>query len=182
TSMGIPFLNERDTINILDPAETARKEIAKLKSEGAELVIALVYMDKENVEKLVQQVPGINLLIYGHTREHNPSSDHIHFLPYKVNETIIARCPDGGRVIGVMKLDIWNGSLTFLNGVENVDLRPEAVKEKENPKDRQSVFTNEFVDLGPTIQRDKAIQDQLDAVGGKIEELRVQLKKESERK
>jgi len=180
-SVGIPLIDERAPITVLDPVETARKEVEKLKKEGAELVIALAYMDKDNVEQLIQNVSGINLMVYGHTHEHNPSSDHIHFLPYKVNETIVARCPDGGRVLGVMKLEIWNGLTQFVNGVQNADLRPAAVKKAEKPENKKSIFENEFIDLGPSIQRDRAIQDQLDATGKKIEELREKLRKESEK-
>ena len=174
------IVDESAPIKVIDPVETAKSEVAKLKKE-TELIIALAYMEKDKVEELIEEVEGIHLIIQGHTREHNPSSDHIHFLPYKVYDTIIARCPDGGRVLGILELEIWNGSFKFGNAVENVDLRPEAVKLAENPADKKSNFTNEFIDLDPSIVRDRAIQDHLNSVGNRIDEIREKLKKESEK-
>lgn len=179
-SRGIPLIDDRADIKALDPFETAKKEVEKLQKE-ADIVIALAYMEKERVEELVGNVSGINMVIQSHTREHNPSSDHIHFLPYKVGETIIARCPDGGRVLGVMKLEIWNGSLSFRNEVLHKDLRPDSVKKEEKPENRESNFTNDFINLDPSIQRDRPIQDYLNEVGGKIDKLKEQLKRESEK-
>ena len=179
-SRGILLIDDRANVKALDPFEAARKEVEKLQKD-CDLVIALAYMEKDRVEELVTDVSGINMIIQSHTREHNPSSDHIHFLPYKVGETIVARCPDGGRVLGVMELEIWNGSLSFNNEVINVDLRPESVKAAEKPEDKQSRFTNTFINLDPEIKRDRPIQDYLNEVGGKIDELKEQLKRESER-
>ena len=167
-------------MDILDPVETAKNEVKKLKAEGVDLIVALMYMNKDNVENLVRSVPGINLVIYGHTNEHNPGSDPTFFVPYKVNDTVMARCPDGGRVVGIMKLEMWNGSTDFTNGVKYMDLRPESVKEAVDIKDRKSNFTNVFINLDPSIARDREIQDHLDEVGGRLEEQRKQLKKETD--
>ena len=180
TSRGIPLINDNYPIKALDPFKAAKREIEKLKNE-TDLIIALAYMEKDRAEELVGEVDGIDIIIQGHTREHNPSSDHIHFLPYKIYDTIFVRCPDGGRVLGVLDLEIWNGSLDFVNAVENVDLRPESMKQKEDTRDKKSNFTHEFINLDPSIERDREIQDYLNLVGGRIEDLREKLKKASEK-
>ncbi|MFC1574132.1 hypothetical protein ACFL30_03020 [Candidatus Latescibacterota bacterium] len=181
SSNGTPFFDESSPVDILDPVETAKKEVKKLKAEGVDLVVALIYMNKDDVENLIRSVPGINLAIYSHTNEHNPSSDPTFFVPYKVNDTVVARCPDGGRVVGIMKLEMWNGSTDFTNGVKYVDLRPESVKKAEDIKDRKSNFTNVFINLDPSISRDREIQDYIDEVGGRLEASRERLKKETEK-
>jgi 2',3'-cyclic-nucleotide 2'-phosphodiesterase (5'-nucleotidase family) len=181
-TMGIPFFDERSPVDVLDPIETARSEVAKLRSRGADLIVALAYMDKENVELLINAVPGINLLIYGHTKEHNPSSDQTFFVPYMIGETIVARCPDGGRVIGAMKLEMWHGSTHFEDGSAAARLRPEAVRQAEDSKDKRSNYTHSFIELSPAIKRDRAVQDRLDEVGKRIESLRDSLRTEAEKK
>jgi len=180
-SLGVPFFDDSAPIQVLDPTETARSEVDKLHKAGADLVIALAYMDKENAEQLIDAVPGINLLIYGHTKEHNPSSDQTFFMAYKVKDTIVARCPDGGRVIGVMHIEMWNGSTQFTDGTLSVDLRPEAVREAEKDENKKSFFTNNFTELGPSIKRDREIQGGLDKVGAVIDSLREKLRIESEK-
>ncbi len=175
TTIGVPFFDDRSSIQVLDPVETARSEVEKLRKEGADLVIALAYMDKDNVERLLDTVSGINLLIYGYTHEHNPGSDHTFFMSYKVKDTIVARCPDGGRVLGVMRIEMWNGSTQFEDSAISMDLRPEAVKTAEDPKNNKSFFTNVFIDLDPSIKQDREIQDQLDKVGAVIDSLSEQL-------
>ena len=182
TSIGVPFFDDNAPVQVLDPVETARSEVDKLRKAGADLVIALAYMDKDNVERLLNTVPGINLLIFGHTKEHNPSSDQTFFMAYKVKDTIVARCPDGGRVLGVMRIEMWNGSTQFEDGTMSTDLRPEAVREAEKPENKKSFFTNVFVNLEPSIKRDRAIQDELDKVGAVIDSLREELRIESEKK
>ena len=165
-SQGIDIFDEDAPVRVLDPYETARKEVAKLQKDN-DIIIALSYMNLEKVKKLVEEVPGINIVIASHTREHTPSSDHYLFQPVTINNTIIVRCPDGGRVIGRLDLVVANGSLEFIESSKIVDLRPASVKEKDKTF-AKSTYKNTFIDLGPGIKRAPAIQEKIDIFSKRV--------------
>jgi len=175
TTMGIPILDESSPLEVLDPAEAAKREIEKLGNK-VDIIVALVYMDKKKIDSFVESVPGMDILIYGHTSEHNPSSDPAHFLPYKVEKTVVARCPDGGRVLGILDLEMWHGSSDF---TELIDLRPKEVREADPVTEKTSYFVNTFIHLDPKIKRDLAIHEHLKEVGGKISEIREKIRLEN---
>ena len=175
TSLGTPLLGPDSPLEVLDPATVASEQVKEL--SDADYVIMLAYMDQQRVEALADQLQGVDLIVYGHTREHNPSSDHTFFVPYKHGSVLIARCPDGGRVIGVMNIEIVNGLTDLVKADEIVDLRPTSVKEA-TPVVKESNFHNEFIDLDPGIRRDRPLQELLDEQGKIIEELRSELKKQ----
>ena len=52
TSVGNDLFKESDPVMAIDPKETVRKEIAKLSKES-DLIVALAYMDIENIKKLL---------------------------------------------------------------------------------------------------------------------------------
>ncbi len=160
-SQAINIFPADSPLDVLDPFETAQKEYDKL-SKTCDIVIGLAYMDLERVREVVARVPGINIIISSHTREHNPSSDHNMFQPVTVGDTIILRCPDGGRVLGRLDLSIARGSTSFADVAGYVDLRPEAVRAKD-PSPVQSTYRHEFIDLGPDIERTMSIQEKINA-------------------
>jgi len=166
-SQGINIFTGDHPLDVLDPVETVRKETEKLKN-SCDIIIALAYMDLDDVKELIRQVPGINVVIASHTREHNPSSDHRFFQPVMVDDTIIVRCPDGGRVVGRLDLSIARGSLKFVDHDGYVDLRPEALQKKD-PTPIQSTYTHEFIDLGPSIDSDPVILDKVSAFAKMID-------------
>ena len=176
TSLGTPLLGSDSPLEVLDPATVASEQVKEL--SDADFVIMLAYMDQQRVEALADQLHGVDLIIYGHTREHNPSSDHTFFVPYKRGPILIARCPDGGRVIGVMNIEIVDGLTDLVKADEIADLRPASVKEAK-PIAKESNYHNEFIDLGPDVKRDGPLQELLDKQGKIIEDLRSELIKQS---
>lgn len=176
TSLGTPLLGPDSPLEVLDPVTVATEQANEL--SDADYVIMLAYMDQKRVEAFAGQIEGVDLIVYGHTREHNPSSDHTFFIPYKQGSTLIARCPDGGRVIGVMNIEITDGVTDLVKADEIADLRPASVREAK-PIERGSNYQNEFIDLGPDIKRDREMQIYLDEQGKQIEQLRDELRKKS---
>ncbi len=161
-SSGVAFFDESSPLKVLDPTETARKEVEKLRSKS-DVVIALAYMDLDRVQKLIQNVPGIDLVIVSHTREHSQSSEHYIFEPVKTGKTLIVRCPDGGRVMGILELNVVKGVTDFVDTKSLKDLRPEAVKRKDKNPKTVSTWVNTFCDLDYTIPRNEAIQARVDS-------------------
>jgi 2',3'-cyclic-nucleotide 2'-phosphodiesterase (5'-nucleotidase family) len=162
-SLGVPFFDESSALSVNNPTEAVRAEVQKLK-KTSDLIIALAYMDLDRVEKLTADVPGIDVVIVSHTRSHNPGSEHLHFQPLKSGKTLIARCPDGGRVVGRLDLVMANGSTDFTDSESIKDLRPAEVKERDTSKNAVSIYTNTFTDLDPSVPRNEEIQTKVDRV------------------
>lgn len=160
-TLGVPMFDESSPLKVNNPAETARLEIEKLK-KTSDIIVALAYMDADRVEKLAADVPGIDIAVVSHTRQHNPGSDHLFFQPVKSGKTIIIRCPDGGRVIGRLDLVIANGSTDFTNADSIKDLRPLEVKEKDTSVKAASTYSNTFTDLDPSIPDDEDVRVKVD--------------------
>lgn len=161
-TLGMEFFDEQSPLKILDPANTVREEVDKLQKQ-CDVIIALAYMDLNRVQKLVTEIPGIDVVIVSHTQSHTPSSDHKHFQPVKQGKTLLARCPDGGRVIGKLDLTISSSSTDFINTESQQDLRPLEVQQKEKRTYTQSYYTNTFIDLSRSIPENEDIQKKVEA-------------------
>jgi len=161
--MGATLYNEDSPLKILDIVETAEKEVSKLRKE-CDLIVALAYMSMVEVQELSERVSGIDIIILSHNRYHNPSSNHEEFAPFKKGKTLIVRCPDGGRVIGYLDLEIVNRSTDFVEiaGDGSIDQNV-AVKQSDNIA-LQSTYMNHFIDLGPEIKSDEEIRTIVDSV------------------
>jgi 2',3'-cyclic-nucleotide 2'-phosphodiesterase (5'-nucleotidase family) len=159
-SLGVTYFDETTPLKVLDPVETARKEVEKLRKD-CDVVIALAYMDFDRVQKLVSTVPGIDVAVVSHTRDHNPGSEHIHFMPVKEGKTVLARCPDGGRVVGRLELEIYNGSTDFADAEMFKDLRPAEVRAKDKDVKVVSNYRNFFTDLDPSVASELAVQEKV---------------------
>ncbi|MHB9027264.1 MAG: hypothetical protein ACYC9O_00695, partial [Candidatus Latescibacterota bacterium] len=159
-TLGVTFFDEATPLKVLDPVETARAEVEKLRKD-CDVVVALAYMDFDRVQKLVAAVPGIDVAIVSHTRSHNPGSEHVHFMPVKEGKTVLARCPDGGRVIGRLELEIVNGSTDFADAELSKDLRPAEVQAKDKNATVTSSFRNFFTDLDPSVAAELGVQEKV---------------------
>jgi len=162
-TFGVPFFDETSPLKVADPTEAVRSEVRKLR-KTCDLVVALAYMDLDRVEKLTGDVPGIDVVIVSHTRTHNPGSEHLYFQPLKPGKTLIVRCPDGGRVIGRLELNMVNGSTDFTDSGTMKDLRPKEIREKDKSVKAVSTYTNSFTDLDPSVPRNEEIQAKVDRV------------------
>ena len=90
-------------LTIEDPVETAKKIVAALKAEGAEVIIALTHLGYKEGEytsdKLADQVEGIDLIIDGHS--HTALENGV-----KVKNTTIAQTGEYDKNLGVVYLSI----------------------------------------------------------------------------
>jgi len=163
-SLSVDIFREDAPVYVSDPVEAARHEVSKLKKES-DLIVALAYMNFPQVKDLASEVPGINVIINSHTLEHRPSSEYFHFRPEIVNNAILVRCPDGGRVVGRLDLEILNGSTEFVEMKVPVSYKKESGEEITSEK---SNFYNTFINLGPEIKRFPGIQEKIDLVENRV--------------
>jgi 5'-nucleotidase / UDP-sugar diphosphatase len=80
---------------LLDPIATAAKYVPMLKSRGAQVIVAVTHLDFADDRKLVERVPGIDLIIGGH--EHFPITS-------TVNRSLITKA--GSDAKWVARIDV----------------------------------------------------------------------------
>ena len=56
----------RDSLQVLDPAETARKSIASLRKSKADVIVLMSQLGKADTEDLVTDIDGVDAVIVGH--------------------------------------------------------------------------------------------------------------------
>jgi 2',3'-cyclic-nucleotide 2'-phosphodiesterase (5'-nucleotidase family) len=123
-------------LDVLDAAMVTRDLMARLERDfGVNVVVVLSHMGVEEDEKLATEVPGIDIIVGGH-------SHTALFHPKRVNGTVIVQAGDKGRWLGRLDLRIdpesgrvlWSdGSLieTRIAGVIPDPVIEEKVKELE---------------------------------------------------
>ncbi len=160
--MGTKMYKEDSPIKVLDPVETAKQEVSKLREES-DLIISLAQMSFNEVEEICEKVSGIDIIVHSHNGYHNPGSDPNAFSPVTKGETLILRCPDGGRVVGYLDLEIVNNSTDFTE----IDESPYKISDSSDDvitaRDTGSTYINYFINLGTELKSDTEIQISLDA-------------------
>jgi len=87
------------SITIIDPVESAKKGIVKLKSMGADVIVAITHMDIADDINLAREAIGIDLILGGH--------DHYPVTYYK-KDVLIHKSGTDGRFLGIIKLNLIN--------------------------------------------------------------------------
>ncbi|MBD3163088.1 MAG: hypothetical protein GF346_11735 [Candidatus Eisenbacteria bacterium] len=91
-----------DRIEILDPIETARGMIPRLRKQGAELVLALTHLGASGDRELAEAVPEIDVIVGGHSHT-------------RVEEPILVRPPGAERPVRIVHAFQWGGELGRLD-------------------------------------------------------------------
>ena len=91
-------------LEFLDAVETARNFVPRLRKEGAQLVIVLSHYGLAADQKLARQVPGIDLIVGGHS--HNRMNEAL-----REGDTLIVQAGAHGSDLGRIDLDIADGRI-----------------------------------------------------------------------
>lgn len=101
--------NPMNTVGLVfnDYIGTAQSQVAELKAQGAEVIVALVHLgldaaSTERSDVLAERVPGIDVIIDGH-------SHHVLDQPKLVNGTLIAMAGDHLKNVGEVTITVENG-------------------------------------------------------------------------
>jgi 2',3'-cyclic-nucleotide 2'-phosphodiesterase (5'-nucleotidase family) len=179
-----------DTPDLLidDPFETATRVVGELKGK-CDLVIALTHLGVNDDKKLAQQVPGINIIVGGHSNSKLET-------PLRVNDTIILQAYLQGRYLGRLDLTIRNGSLDFLDAMsvsipQNI-LDPEGgqatagvsdVSQEQEQDAERSQYINTLVIMDGNVEDDPEVQELVDEYkNARKEILRARAKSAAEKK
>ena len=126
---GKPLLEGNPFYRVEDPFETAKKEVAALKAEGAEVIIALTHLGLQDDLRLAREVPGIRLIFGAHSMSQLTE-------PQKVPETGTWIFQAGYRTkhLGRVDIDLQGPVATVmatLSDVSNADRVRDRVKTYE---------------------------------------------------
>lgn len=94
-----PALTLPEELTATDPVEASRTMVKKLRSQGAEMVIALSHQGYEQDEKMLQKVSGIDLLVGAH------SQSLIQF-PDMIKDTLVVQLSNQGQMLGLVEYDV----------------------------------------------------------------------------
>ncbi len=103
---------------VVPPAEAAAAQVAALEDE-VDLVVALTHLGIAADRSLAAEVPGIDLIIGGHSHTALEA-------PEQVGQTWIVQAGSYGRQLGVLRLDVYDGQIAELEW-ELRDLLPDAL-------------------------------------------------------
>lgn len=81
------------------PSTAAQAAVTALQAEGAQLIVCLSHSGLEEDSALALAVPGIDVIISGHTHEKSE-------IPIMSGNTIIVQAGSNGRYLGVLDLDL----------------------------------------------------------------------------
>ena len=95
--------NVGNAVTVEDPIAVAKEMVKKLRDdEKVDVVIALTHVGTPLDEKLAKEVPGIDIILGGHT----------HDIVYeKVGNTIIAHAGAKGNVVGYLNIKVKDGKV-----------------------------------------------------------------------
>ncbi|MDP3277624.1 MAG: multiheme c-type cytochrome [Deltaproteobacteria bacterium] len=81
-----------------DPTEAARAAVARLRSEGAELVVVLASVTRRDAVSIARNVPGVDFVIVAREESNTPPP------PERVGRAYVLSAPNQGKFVGVLDL------------------------------------------------------------------------------
>lgn len=92
---------DRHKIVVGDPLAAAKKAVAELKKQGAQVIVGLLHMDRPDAIRLARKVDGMHFAVVG---SHAPEPDLVASGPTKAKDTWVVQPANRGQV--VTRLDI----------------------------------------------------------------------------
>ena len=90
-------------VEFADPEVAAQSMVAALGAEGVDLIVCLSHSGLEEDSALAAAVPGIDVIISGHTHERSEA-------PILVGSTVIVQAGAYTKNVGILDLDLASGS------------------------------------------------------------------------
>ncbi|HEY4003501.1 MAG TPA: bifunctional UDP-sugar hydrolase/5'-nucleotidase [Candidatus Xenobia bacterium] len=132
------------TVRFLDPADTVRKYLPRMRQDGAQVVVLLTHLGVDADEKLARDVPGIDAIVGGHS--HTALSDG-----RMVGHTIIVQGGCYGRYVGTLELDYDTDQRQVVS--ERCELTPIVTAMISPDAKVQAVVRESVARVGPRIAR-----------------------------
>ena len=100
------YLAAREGVIIADAVRTARRIVAKLRTEKADIIVLISHCGEEEDKRLAAMVPGIDVIVGGHSHSRLPSGEFVwrtedlNLKTDRVNGTIIVQAHQWGGELG----------------------------------------------------------------------------------
>jgi 2',3'-cyclic-nucleotide 2'-phosphodiesterase (5'-nucleotidase family) len=106
-----PYTTRRDNVeglDFLDPAVALPEVLRQVRSKGAAVVVVLSHLGFEEDRKLASAVPGIDLIVGGHSHTTVTA-------PVRVGGTVVAQAGSHGMYLGVVRFEVdpESGSVSY---------------------------------------------------------------------
>jgi len=97
------------------PREALEREMAAASARGAKILIGLLAVPRGEALRLVEQVPGLHLVILGKERDQGETND-APFEPILVGRTLVVQGQNHLQGVGIVDLFVRGGAYTFEDG------------------------------------------------------------------
>lgn len=149
TSESFSMLTKEDAeeIRFLSVADTAKKEISKMKGEGADLIVVLSHLGIEDDKKLANSFKGIDVIVGGHSHTETAK-------PVKIGDTIIVQAGTQGDNLGKIDLHIAhdkNGAKILGADYKLIPINSGSIKPDRGVTDIVKKYTDR---LAPVMNRE----------------------------
>lgn len=152
---GKPLLDGNPAYRVEDPFETAKKEVAALKAEGADVIFALTHLGLQDDLRLAREVPGIRFIFGAHSMSHLAE-------PQKVPETGTWIFQAGYRTkhLGRVDVDLKGPVVTALGELSDVS-NADRVRDRVKTYEERIAELNARLGTEPDPDRKQMVQDQI---------------------
>jgi hypothetical protein len=96
-------------LKVLPPVEAATKEVARLREQGATVIVALAHVGVTGARDLLTKVPGIDVAVVGHT-------SNVVQNPTRAGSGYFAEAQRQGKQLGEFTLHVIAGQPGFVDG------------------------------------------------------------------
>jgi len=100
-------------VKFIEPKSAVKQAVQELKKKGADIIILLSHLGESEDLKLIREIEGIDILILGHSRSKEESTQ-------KLDSTIILRPSWQGRRLGKLSLSVTDKKIS---GYKHEELR-----------------------------------------------------------
>jgi len=98
-----------------DPRAALSREMQAASARGAKILIALIAAPRGEALRLVEQVPGLHLVVLGKDRDQGESND-APFEPMLVGRTLVVQAQNHLQGVGIVDLFVRGGAYVFEDG------------------------------------------------------------------
>jgi 2',3'-cyclic-nucleotide 2'-phosphodiesterase (5'-nucleotidase family) len=93
-------------VALLDPVAALREVVPRMRAAGAQLVVVLSHLFHEQMERVAQQVDGVDVMVGSH---HGPQPGHLLEQPRVVGGTILSIAGHDMAAVGQLDLIVRRG-------------------------------------------------------------------------
>ncbi len=136
------YRGARDSLEVLPPIETARAQVAALRAEGADAILLLSHCGHGTDEELAREVPGLDIIVGGHSHSRLPSGEiyaPFEMSPADTGGTIIVQAHQWGGELGRLDVEFRRNDGRWTRSAARARLLPVTTGIPEDPATARAV-------------------------------------------